>query len=397
MRIIFLLTQDLESPSGLGRYWPLAKELARLGHDLKIFALNSNYKNLTQKKYFSKGVEINYVAQMHLLKVDSLKKYYPIHQLIFISIIATIKLTWSAITTPVDVVFIGKPHPMNGIAGLICKLFRRARILLDCDDYEAEIGQFGGKWQKTIVKYFENLLPHKADIITTNTYFNKDRLKNINIPENKIVYLPNGIDLDRFHQFDPAKITQIKDKLNLGGKKVISFIGTLGIKSHPIDLLIKSFKDIVVSIPSSRLLLVGGGEDYQLLIKYVENLNLSDSVIFTGRVPPEDIPIYYKVSDISVDPVNNDYAARGRSPLKLFESWICGVPFITGDVGDRSRLIGNPPAGLVIKPGDHEALTDGIIRILSSKHLSENYVSIGYERVKDFYWEKLILELNLFN
>ena len=31
MRIIFLLTQDLESPSGLGRYWPLAKELARLG------------------------------------------------------------------------------------------------------------------------------------------------------------------------------------------------------------------------------------------------------------------------------------------------------------------------------------------------------------------------------
>jgi len=32
MRILFLLTQDLESPSGLGRYLPLAKELGKLGN-----------------------------------------------------------------------------------------------------------------------------------------------------------------------------------------------------------------------------------------------------------------------------------------------------------------------------------------------------------------------------
>ena len=49
MRIHFLLTQDLESPSGLGRYFPMARELVRLGHQVTISALHSDYANLKHK------------------------------------------------------------------------------------------------------------------------------------------------------------------------------------------------------------------------------------------------------------------------------------------------------------------------------------------------------------
>ena len=39
MKITFLLTQSLEDPSGLGRYFPLAKELARPGNEVNILAI----------------------------------------------------------------------------------------------------------------------------------------------------------------------------------------------------------------------------------------------------------------------------------------------------------------------------------------------------------------------
>ena len=40
MKIAFMLTQSLDSPSGLGRYGPLARELARMGHAVEVFALH---------------------------------------------------------------------------------------------------------------------------------------------------------------------------------------------------------------------------------------------------------------------------------------------------------------------------------------------------------------------
>ncbi len=49
MKIHFLLTQDLESPSGLGRYAPMARELVALGHQVRVSALHSAYDELERE------------------------------------------------------------------------------------------------------------------------------------------------------------------------------------------------------------------------------------------------------------------------------------------------------------------------------------------------------------
>ena len=66
MHILFLLTQDLESPSGLGRYWPLARHLARLGHEMEIAALHPAWQSLESRVFLRDGVRVSYVAQMHV-------------------------------------------------------------------------------------------------------------------------------------------------------------------------------------------------------------------------------------------------------------------------------------------------------------------------------------------
>ena len=89
MRILFLLTQDLESPSGLGRYLPIAKELNKLGHKVNIAALHSNFETLRQTQFEIEGVPVEYVAPMHVRKIGDQKRYYTNSELLAIASRAT--------------------------------------------------------------------------------------------------------------------------------------------------------------------------------------------------------------------------------------------------------------------------------------------------------------------
>jgi glycosyltransferase involved in cell wall biosynthesis len=397
MRILFLLTQDLESPYGVGRCLPLANELVGLGHQVCIAALHSDFDSLENRQQTLGGVEIHYVAPMHVMKRGNIKTYYRPHQLIGISLWATLALSRAALTYPTDIVFVGKPHPMNGIAGLLAKVLRRKPIIVDCDDYEAGSGKFSGRWQRSIIEFFEKKIPRFCNKVTTNTYFMRDNLIAWGIPARKITYLPNGVDPKRFEKPIPQKVETERKRLKLENKIVIAYIGSLSLPSHPVDILIKAFSELQPETDNSILLIVGGGDEMLNLQNMVHELGLESSTRFVGRVPQKDIPLYYALADVSTDPIYNNTAARGRAPLKLFESWICSVPFVSADVGDRAFLLGEPPAGVLVNSDEKGSLAKGIKAVISDNDFKATLVARGKERCKDFYWERIAKSLeNIF-
>jgi glycosyltransferase involved in cell wall biosynthesis len=395
MKILYLLSQDLESPSGLGRYWPLAREMARLGHTVTVAALHSNYDALPHKRFKQDGVNIWYVAPMHVRKRGNIKSYYSTPGLFWVAVRATCLLSWAALSVPADIIHIGKPHPMNGVAGLLGKWLRRRRVYLDCDDYEAQSNRFGAGWQKWGVAFFERWLPHRVHYITTHTQFMLSRLQAGGISPERIYYISNGVDRQRFASPDSKKVAALQSELGLQGKRVIAFIGSLSLAGHPVDLLIKAFVAIHKAQPESILLLVGGGEDFEKLRSQTQEMGIGDATIFVGRVSPEEVSLYYHLPDVSVDPVYDNEAARGRSPLKLFESWACGVPFVSADVGDRRALLGDPPAGLLAQPGNPLSLAEAILQILNNHDLSKELHERGLERVKAYYWDQLAMKFDV--
>jgi len=393
MRIFFLLTQDLESPSGLGRYLPLAQELVKAGHRVKIAALHSNYQKLADKRFQINGVDVHYVAQMHVMKQGSAKTYYSPLKLLGIIVWSTFALTKAALRTQADVIHIAKPHPMNSIAGLVAKFLRGKLLFLDCDDYEAGSNRFGGHWQQRIVAFFEKHTPKHAKVITTNTHFMEEKLISWGVPKDKIVFLPNGIDPDRFPTPNAKTTENLRSQLSLTNKRVVVYIGSISLPSHPIDLLMVAFQKILRHCPDAFLIIVGGGEDLPSLEQLTSQLNLTEHILFIGRVPPEDVHLYYAISDVSVDPVHDDDAARGRAPLKLLESWICGVPFVTSDVGDRKELLGKSHAGMLAIPGDPNSLAQNILKVLNQEQDTCTMISHGEKQVTLFYWNTLYKKL----
>ncbi|MFN2212697.1 MAG: glycosyltransferase family 4 protein [Anaerolineales bacterium] len=393
--IVFLLTQSLDSPSGVGRYFPLAKQLVKLNYDVKIIALHPNYAELPQKSFQSEGVSINYVAQMHVKKSDHLKSYYSAPRLVQISLSAAWQLSRAAIKNKSDIIIIGKPHPMNSIAGLIARIIHGGRLFLDCDDYESESGRFSSKWQKSIISWFEKWVPKRVNSVLTNTFFMRDKLISWGVRQEKIIYLSNGVDASRFQAPDFSEVNSLREEFCLGNKKVAGYIGSMSLPSHPVNLLLEAIAQLQDQYPEICLLMVGGGEDLPALIQQAQQLNISNSTFFVGRVPPEKISNYYALLDISIDPVYDNDAAKGRSPLKLFESWISHVPFISSDIGDRRILLGEPLAGMLANPGDPVSLADCIQKIISAPAYADELRHRGDQNVKSFTWEHLAAQFTV--
>jgi glycosyltransferase involved in cell wall biosynthesis len=390
MKILYLLTQDIESPSGLGRYFPLAKELTRGGHQVTIAALHPRYRTLTEKCFIKEGVKIRYIGQMHVQKIGNEKIYYSPARLLVITMQATFAFLKVALSEPADLIQICKPHPMNSLAGLGAKVFKKRKLFLDCDDFEAGSGRFEGSWQRRIIAFFEKNTPRYVNAITTNTLFMRQKLLDWGIPEARISYLPNGVDRSRFENPDLSKIQQLRNQLGLQGKKVIAYIGSLSLASHSVDLLVEAFVIIHHEMPDTRLLLVGGGEDYEFLQKLVDEKGITKSVLFVGRVSPDQVVNYYHLADVSVDPVIDNDAARGRSPLKLFESWACGVPFVTADVGDRKMLAGEPSAAIMVNSCNELALSESILTFFLNPDMSKFLQIQGYKSVSRYFWDVLV-------
>jgi glycosyltransferase involved in cell wall biosynthesis len=327
---------------------------------------------------------------MHIKKVSNRTEYFNPLQLVWVVIKATWKLLLATQKFSADMIVIGKPHPMNSLAGIIGGFLKKRKVILDCDDYELVSNYYASSWQKNIIKFFENTTPKLVRRITTNTYFNRDRMISLGVPAEKIHYLPNGVDEDRFKNVNDEMIKEIKSRLGLTDKKIIAYIGSINLSNHPVDLLLKAFKSISEKIDDAILLIVGGGKDLNRLEELSDNLSITEKIIFTGRVSPESVANYYALADVTVDPVYDTEDAKGRCPLKMFESWLAGTAFITGDVGDRRLLAGIPPAALLVIPGEIDKLSEKINLVLTDKRLKHGLSELGKERGSEFIWGNII-------
>jgi len=296
-------------------------------------------------------------------------------------------MVWGIICSPADAYHLGKPQPVNGMAALVGVLLRGRRFYVDCDDDEVGSNRFTARWQRAVFGFWQWLLPRLAAGVTVNTPFLAERMRRAGIA--RLVYVPNGVDLQGFGCPPPATIAALRAALGLAGRRVIAYAGTIALQNHPVDLLIAAFAGIAAALPEAVLLFIGGGEDLPELRRQVELLGLHDRVYFTGQVSHIGVRGYLALAEVSVDPVRDDDVARARSPLKIFESMALGVPVVTGDVGDRAALLDGGRAGALAPPGDPAALGAAIVGLLADESWRRAIVGAGRQHVQRYAWSTL--------
>lgn len=147
-------------------------------------------------------------------------------------------------------------------------------------------------------------------------------LANIKTP---IEVVPNGIDLNRFNNknFSINDINNLKKSLNIkDDEKIFIYVGRIA-EEKRVNLLIDAIKDIKNYKLKIKLLIVGLGTAYDKLVKYVKENKLDDYIIFTGKVDPNAVPLYYHIADYFISASTSE-----TQGLTYIEALSSGLPLI---------------------------------------------------------------------
>ncbi len=211
-------------------------------------------------------------------------------------------------------------------------------------------------------------------IIAVSQATKEDLITDLQIPDDKISVIHEGVDRLRFHlqlRDQREKIQELKDRLGLSGSYIL-FVGTIQPRKNLVRL-IEAFSQILGDFPSYQLVLAGGkGWLCDEIYRTPGRLGIESRVRFVGYVSDSDLPWLYAGADVFAFP--SLYEGFG---LPILEALSCGIPVVTStissmpEVGGEHAYYVNPLDVNDIARGLKAGLTHGLIRGGLEEHLAQ--------------------------
>jgi phosphatidylinositol alpha-1,6-mannosyltransferase len=127
------------------------------------------------------------------------------------------------------------------------------------------------------------------------------------------------------------------------------------IKRKGQDTLVKAWPEVLRSHPDARLLLVGDGPNRKAVERLARRREVTDSVIFTGSVPWDEVPAYTDAGDVFAMPCRT--RLFGLEPeafgIVFLEAWACALQVVAGRSGGAAEAAQGPQCCVV--DGRHPA------------------------------------------
>lgn len=191
-------------------------------------------------------------------------------------------------------------------------------------------------------------------VIAVSESTKRDLLEISSIPEEKITVIYEGPTVD-FKPQSQEKINKFKQKYGLPDKFVLA-IGGVGERRN---------------------------------LKRVKEVCKGYNLVIAGQTLPwlgtEELGLLYNAADLLLYP--SLYEGFG---LPLLDAFACGLPVITSNVSSMPEVGGN--AAAYVNPLSVEDIKDKLNMVMSDKKIREEMVKKGFERVKQFSWEKAAKE-----
>ena len=352
----------------------LKQGLEKLGHEVYVVTINSE--------------SFCYKEEENILKVPGIpcgifdyriSGVYPLKALKIIK-------KWN-----LDVIHTHTEFSIGTFARLISKQYNIPLVHTYHTMYEEYIyyitkGYFS-KASKKLVEYLTLFLCDKLveELIvpTKKTY---DLFKEKYKVKRDVNIIPTGIDVSRFYKenIDKEKVNELRHDLKLSRFNFnILYVGRIA-KEKSIDFLINNFKDIVKKIPRAKLIIVGDGPDMKELIDLVVKNKLNRNCLFTGKVPWNEVPLYYMLSSVFVTASKSE-----TQGLTVIEAMAASKPVVAINDESFSLVIESYKDGILFN--DDKEYKDAIYMLykdrklrdkisLEARKTANNYSDLSYAK-----------------
>ncbi len=159
----------------------------------------------------------------------------------------------------------------------------------------------------------------------------------------------------------------------------VIFVGRLHPQKH-VDVLVRA----AARMPGVSVVLLGDGPDRARLERLTRRLGLTERVHFLGFVPHEQVAARLPAADAQALP--SRYEELGTA---LLEGMQAGLPIVASDTGGIPQVIEHGRTGLLVPPGDPEALAAALTRVLRDPALAARLGTAASHEAAKYHWNRL--------
>lgn len=247
-----------------------------------------------------------------------------------------------------------------------------------------------------LTRALESYALKRVDAITTICEGLRNDILGRDILPKKVTVIPNAVNIENFKMGEKSN-PKLAEDLGLNNKILLGFIGSF-YAYEGLNILLQALPKMLAQNPDIRILLVGGGPQENELKTQAIQLGIKDKVVFTGRVPHNQVQHYYNLIDVLVYPRLQMRLTDLVTPLKPLEAMAQGKLLMASDVGGHLELIQDKKTGIIFKSDNSDALATKALDLLSKNNswpalraAARNYVEternwpISVARYKDVY------------
>lgn len=228
---------------------------------------------------------------------------------------------------------------------------------------------------KMFEPYFEKKALQSATSIIPVSLWMKSQIDDIIGLDSKTVFIPNGIDYEKYCANESSD--------NLIHPSIL-FVGRL-IEIKGVDILIKALSIVKTSYPKIHLYVGGDGNQCKNLRLLTSELDLINNITFLNFMPENEVIQMLSSADIFVLPSRFENA-----PMALMEALASGVPVIASNVGGIPHILDNGRIGILFQSENPEDLAQKIIKLLNDPKFGERLSGIGKEMLKEYSWDMIV-------
>ena len=196
---------------------------------------------------------------------------------------------------------------------------------------------------------------NKIDIVTTPT----ETAANLIRPKlmKDVIVISNGIEFEKFNSLGDASF--IREKYGIPNKPILLYVGRLDPEKH-INEIIEALP-LTLPFIDIHLVIIGKGVKKTALEQLAKTKGVLDNITFTGFVPDNDLPYFYKQSQCFITA-----SIAELQSIATLEAMASGLPVIAANAGALAELVKDTINGYLFNPGDVYQIAVNICKVFSN-------------------------------
>ncbi|MDT0486559.1 glycosyltransferase family 4 protein [Streptomyces doebereineriae] len=193
------------------------------------------------------------------------------------------------------------------------------------------------------------------------------------------VRISPGVDTDRFTPGEPASRRP----------RTVVYVGRMDRSSawKGVDVLVRAFAHLARTVPDARLRLVGDGDALPGLRALAAELGVADRLETPGALSGEALTDAVRTAAVLALPSLTEAESFG---MALVEAMACATPVVGSEVGGIPHVVDDGETGLLVPPGDPDALAAACAKLLADGDLADRIGAAGRRTAEERYaWPKL--------